>query len=208
MAYLHVMKKTAFLITHPKDPTTKFLERLYHYLPNKTVITGGVPKSELRKKIERGDPGDRLIFCGHGCGNGLFGAGQFPDADGLIIDESFVDSLRNKPNTLFIWCNASQFVRRHSLNGFFTAMFISESSEACYYDFYDVDQETIDKSNNAFATIVARYISEPIDVLYNMVLKDYGEVAKTNPIASFNFKRLYLSQPQPVMFPDKVHHIQ
>jgi len=97
MAYLHVMKKTAFLITHPKDPTTKFLERLYHYLPNKTVITGGVPKSELRKKIERGDPGDRLIFCGHGCGNGLFGAGQFPDADGLIIDESFVDSLRNKP---------------------------------------------------------------------------------------------------------------
>ena len=35
------------LIIHPKDPSTSFLDIVYESVPNKTLITGGVSKSEL-----------------------------------------------------------------------------------------------------------------------------------------------------------------
>ncbi len=135
------MKK--YLIVHPQDPTTSFLCEIYKDLPNKTVITGGGTKNELRKEICLHD---RIILCGHGSPSGLFGVGQFPADNGMIIGESMVESLKLKTNALYIWCNANQYIRRHSLYGFNTAMFISETSEAVWYDFYDVEQETIKNS--------------------------------------------------------------
>jgi hypothetical protein len=118
------------LIVHPQDITTEFLKGIYRNLDQKRVLTSQIPKLLLRKKIERGDPGGRLVFCGHGCSSGLFGAGHFPDADGLIIDESMVEALRTRTNVFYIWCNANKFVQRHSLMGFHTGMFISQLDEA------------------------------------------------------------------------------
>lgn len=71
------------LIVNPDDRSTDFLRGLYLDLPNKTVISGGLPKSELRKMI--GSP-DRIIICGHGSPEGLLSVGQFPNAKGLVID--------------------------------------------------------------------------------------------------------------------------
>jgi hypothetical protein len=42
----------SILIIHPKDTTTKFLKPIYAPLINKTIVTGGLNKSELRKLIE------------------------------------------------------------------------------------------------------------------------------------------------------------
>jgi hypothetical protein len=72
-------------------------------------------------------------------------------------------------------------------------MFISEISEGNYYGFWDLEQQTIDKSNNEFAEIVSRYVNEPLDVLYKNVLHEYGKLAETNPIAKYNLNRLYLN---------------
>lgn len=51
------------LIIHPEDPTTTFLSPIYANLKNKTVIKGGITKSELRELI---DSHDRVLMLGHG----------------------------------------------------------------------------------------------------------------------------------------------
>lgn len=193
------------LIIHPQDPTTRFLCGIYDTIPNKTVIDSGITKDQLRKKI---DEHDRILMMGHGSPAGLFSVGQFPGAYPYIVDDSMAESLRNK-DCIFIWCHADQFVLRNQLNGFFTGMFISEDSEAIWYDFDDIyDLDTlIEQSNYGFAETVAKFINEPVDVLYQNVLIEYGKLAKTNPIASFNFKRIYLSQPEPAVYSNHVGQI-
>lgn len=116
-----------------------------------------------------------------------------------------VESLRGKC-CIYIWCYADQFVNHHQLTGFFTGMFISEISEALCHGFDDIDdlEIMIKESSYGFAEIVSKYITDPLDVLYQNVLLEYGELAQTNPIASFNFKRLFLSQLEPVLFYNNV----
>lgn len=175
------------LVVHPEDKTTEFLTKIYANLYNKTVIIGGVSKSELRKMIEQHD---RIIMLGHGSPYGLLSRGQFPHAGLYIVDELMVSALKNKSNSIFIWCYADQFVRRHGLSGLCTGMFISELGEATYWEFEGINQWLIDESNGRFASIVSKYINEPLDIIYNMLLIDYKLLAKTNPIAKFNLDRI------------------
>ncbi len=183
------------LILHPADSSTIFLSRLYCDLPNKTVITGGISKADLQKKIQLFP---RLILCGHGSNNGLFSVGQFPEGP-YIIDETMVSLLRNKDNTIYIWCNADQFVRRHGLIGFHTGMFLSQMSECLYFS-VQCSEEDITESNNGFANIVFRHIDAPPIICYKKVLVEYGQLAQKNPVARFNHSRLYLNRFKPDLF--------
>ena len=61
------------LIIQPKDPTTDCLSPIYAPLKNKTVITGGITKSEFGKLIHKHD---RLIMLGHGSPHGLMSVGS------------------------------------------------------------------------------------------------------------------------------------
>ena len=178
------------LIIHPKDPTTSFLSQIYAPLKNKTVVRGGIIKSELRELIESHD---RVLCLGHGSPYGLLNPDQFPDAGFYIVDESMVSALKNKSDSIFIWCYADQFVQRHGLEGLCSAMFISETREQEYYGFDNIDGDLIDQSNERFVSIVSKYINEPLRVLYQKLFFEYGLLARTNPIAKFNLKRLYLS---------------
>jgi hypothetical protein len=189
------------LIIHPKDPTTAFLTGIYNNLPNKTIITGGITKDELLKDIL---DHDRVLMLGHGSPAGLFSVGQFPITDSFIIDASMIESLRSKTNNIFIWCYADQFVKRHNLNGFTTGMFISEKAEAFLMGYWNVSEDIITESNNTFSSFVAKHLNEPLDVLYENVIKEYGVLAQTNPIVRYNWERLYLSKSQPVVFRNKV----
>ena len=189
------------LIIHPSDPSTKFLTGIYATLKNKTVITGGITKAELQKHI---DNHDRVIMLGHGSPMGLLSVNQFPDCGSYIIDDSMVELLRNKAKNIFVWCNSNEFVQRHSLQGFNTGMFISEVSEAWYYDYWDIDQDCINESNDGFSFIVSNHINESIDVLYQNVISEYGVLAKRNPIVQFNRKRLYITKEELSAFSGKV----
>src|SRR5664280_3743227 len=100
MAYFGPMKT---LIIHPEDSTTDFLSQIYSSLANKTVVKGGISKSELRKLIESHD---RVLMLGHGSPYGLINTGQFPDAGLFIIDDSMALTLKNKRDNVYIWCNA------------------------------------------------------------------------------------------------------
>jgi len=193
------------LIVHPQDPTTIFLRGLYLDLPDKTVITGGITKTDLVTLI---NSHKKIICCGHGSPMGLLSVGQFPDAGLYIIDDSLVESLRHKPNTTYIWCYANEFVQRHGLTGLNSSMFISSVDESWMYGFWDVEWDTIRESNEGFSSILAQYMQEPLDVLYSYLMRDYGKLARTNPIAKFNHKRLYLTLPQkPVMLADMVRNM-
>jgi hypothetical protein len=182
------------LIIHPQDESTIFLKPIYAHLKNKTVITGGATKKEIREQIEIHD---QVLMLGHGSPMGLLAVDQFPEVKINIIDDSMVNSLRCKTNNIFIWCHADQFVHRNGLSGFYCGMFISEFEEALYFDFWDVDTEWINESNNEFSAIVSKHIQEPVAILYNKLIHGYGLLAPTNPIAKFNHERLYLKYPKP-----------
>jgi hypothetical protein len=62
---------------------------------------------------------------GHGSPYGLLNPGQFPDAGLYIIDESMVIPLKNKSNSVYIWCYAGKFAQKHGLAGLNCGMFIS-----------------------------------------------------------------------------------
>ncbi|MBN2829827.1 MAG: hypothetical protein JXR56_05865 [Candidatus Cloacimonetes bacterium] len=177
------------LIIHPKDPSTDFLSPIYAPIMTKTVVKGGITKSGLHRFIETHD---RVIMLGHGAPFGLLNPGQFPDAGLFIIDGSMTELLTTKSNCIFIWCHADQFLTRYGLSGLCSGMFISEMGESDMYGFDNIDIAMINQSNETFSFIMSKYINEPIDVLYQSLLKEYEVVARSNPIARFNIERLYL----------------
>lgn len=178
------------LIIHPKDKSTSFLDIVYTPIPNKTVITGGISKDDLKSEMKNYD---RIMMMGHGTPFGLFSIGQFKDSYGYIIDMSFVEILKEKKDNVFIWCNADQFVNKYKLKGFYSGMFISEVGEANYCGLPGTKQRVVDESNFGFCHILSEYINENSEVIYNNVMTEYGIIAKDNPVAYYNHNRLYLN---------------
>jgi hypothetical protein len=178
------------LIIHPEDPSTSFLDIVYSGIADKTLITGGVNRDELADLI---DSHDRIMMMGHGSPWGLFSVGKFKGAGAYIIDNSLVWLLNQKKNNVYIWCNADQFVKRHELGGFYSGMFISEVGEAYYCGLPGTTQDIVDESNFGFCHILSEYINEDKNVIYDNVRMEYGLIAKDNPVALYNHKRLYKS---------------
>lgn len=179
------------LIVHPKDESTSFLDIVYNPILNKTVVTGGISKKELHELIESHD---RVMMMGHGSPGGLFSVGQFSKTNGFIIDKETVSLLEQKDNSVFIWCNADQFVNRFDLKGFYSGMFISEVGEAMYCGLPGTKQDVVDESNYGFCNIISNYINEDCGIIHKNVTKEYGLIADNNPVASYNNRRLYLSE--------------
>ena len=178
------------LIVHPKDSTTSFLDIVYNPIPNKTVITGGITKEELLGLIESHD---RVMMMGHGSPGGLFSVGQFKNCGGFIIDRSIVPLLEKKNNSIFIWCNADEFVERYELKGFYSGMFISEVGEAYYCGLPGTKQDVVDESNYGFCNILSEYINDTNEIIYENVKNRYGLIAETNKVARYNNQRLYIN---------------
>lgn len=180
------------LIIHPTDPSTTFLDIVYKDVPNQTLVTGGISKQEVAKLIEEHD---RVMMMGHGSPGGLFAVGQFTDDSrryaSYIIDESMVPLLREKEHSVFIWCNADQFVQRFDLKGFYSGMFISEVGEAVYCGLPGTQQDEVDESNYGFVNILSEHINEDTVDIYYKVREKYGLIAEENPVALYNHKRLY-----------------
>jgi hypothetical protein len=183
-------KNMRTLIIHPKDGSTTFLEMIYENIPNKTVITGRVSKGQILELIESHD---RVMIMGHGSPGGLFNIGTFDYHGAYIIDYTMVEALSKKDNTVFIWCNADEFVKRYKLKGFYSGMFISEVGEAYYCGLHGTTQLLVDLSNYGFVRIVSECINESVEVIHKTVKEKYGQLAEENPVALYNNERIYLS---------------
>lgn len=177
------------LVVHPRDGTTTFLQRIYRDL-DATVITHDVSQDEIRAQMEKHD---QIIMLGHGTPHGLLSIGQFGKVWPEIIDDSFTAQLRERDNSIFIWCHADQFVRYNRLKGFTTGMFVSEMSEAraAYSIPKDVTEAEIEESNDTFADVVGRFATQEPRLLHAAVKHEYGTLAETNPVAHYNNTRVY-----------------
>lgn len=177
------------LIVHPKDESTHFLDRVYNPIPNKTVITGGVTQDELKELMR---DHDRIMMMGHGVPQGLMSVRQFPTHNGLIIDHTFVNILKEKKESIFIWCNAHSFVEYYGLEGFYTGMFISENQEADYCGVRGYGVNDVYESNYLFVDTLGEHIMKPVNELHTKIVDVYGTLVETNPIARYNHKRLFI----------------
>ena len=186
--------KEEVLVIHPDDRSTDFLTPIYENIPNKKVLRGGYTYDEVQKMIEEHD---RIIMLGHGSPYGLFSMGQFMTFGGYIINHNMVSVLENKPECIFVWCNADMFMNQNpTLQGFYSGMFISEVGEANYMGLYGMDQETVNQSNNGFSEILGKFSNEPTSEIYTKVREEYGAIASENPVAMYNHRRLYLRVPE------------
>ena len=136
---------------------------------------------------------DRVMMMGHGSPGGLFSIGKFKNCGAYIIDQGMVPLLKQKDNSVFIWCNADKFVEVFGLKGFYSGMFISEVGEAYYCGLPGTEQDQVDESNYGFVNIIAKHINEDKELIHENVTKEYGLIAETNPIALYNNNRLYKS---------------
>ena len=181
------------LVIHPNDRSTWFLENVYKDIENLTLVTGNVSRNEVKSMIR---DHDRVMMMGHGSPGGLFSVGQFPSQsnNGYIIDSEMVELLKEKDNSIFIWCNADQFVERHNLKGFYTGMFISEVGEAMYCGLPKTRQPEVDESNFSFVDIMGECIEHDPKTIHFIAKERYGKLVEDNPVAKYNHERLYVNQ--------------
>jgi|SRR6056300_1029352 hypothetical protein len=178
------------LVIHPKDSTTHFLDIVYRNIDDLTLITGGVSKDYVMEQIKTHD---RVMMMGHGSPGGLFAVGQFDQTRGFIIDHECVELLKEKDNSVFIWCNADQFVERYDLKGFYTGMFISEVGEAMYCGLPETEQPEVDESNYSFVEIMGECIDHDPKTIHFVAKERYGKLVDHNPVAKYNHERLYVN---------------
>jgi hypothetical protein len=178
------------LVIHPRDLTTDFLAPIYYNIPDADVVTHGWDDDEIFDGLEIYE---RVLMMGHGSPNGLFSVGNFYTKTPYVIGSHCADLLQQNENNVYIWCNADKFVQRYSLKGFFTGMFISEVAEATYCGVYDTTQDMVDESNNLFAEVLGNCINDDKYHIYKQVRTMYGEIINHNPVAKYNWKRLYVA---------------
>lgn len=176
------------LVIHPKDKSTDFLKPIYENIPNKTIITGGKTKDEVKELIVSHD---RVIMLGHGCPSGLFSVGQFPF--GMVINHEMVEVLNEKSENIYIWCNSDLFVNKYGLKGFFSGMFISEVGESKFCG-VPSNQEVVDESNNLFSEVLGECVNEGVENIFDNVRIGYGRITDRNRVAKYNHQRLYVNQ--------------
>jgi hypothetical protein len=174
------------LVIHPQDSSTDFLKPIYAKVKSKKIINGNSTPKDIERLIKTSD---RVMMLGHGCSNGLFSIRLFNDfRKGIVIEPKESAILSGKDN-VYIWCNANKFVEANDLHGFYSGMFISEVSEA-FFCGVNATQEMVNESNNTFSEIVGKYVHLSKKELYKKVIEEYGELAKTNPVADYNLSRL------------------
>jgi hypothetical protein len=181
------------LVIHPDDRSTDFLKPIYDKLDDVTLVTGNWTSKEIIEGIQTHD---QVMMMGHGGPGGLFSMGQFLPGMGFspyIIGIDMVEALSQKTNSIFIWCNADQFVNRHGLKGFYTGMFISETGEAAYCGLPGTPQYIVDESNHGFVNILREKLQSTRDtsLLFEQTSGVYSIIADINPVAKYNYNRLY-----------------
>ena len=172
------------LVIHPQDPSTKFLSQIYKD-KDWTIFTDhsrNISKSKFKKLVR---DHDRIIMMGHGCPSGLFYS---------HITSEIVYILREKI-CVCIWCNADQFVNKYGLKGFYTGMFISEVSEAGWFNI-ETTQEQVDFSNHLFTDLVALNIDKN-DVDLHQTLKE-NYYSDECPVIQYNNDRLYVQTEETI----------
>lgn len=166
------------LVIHPKDRTTDMLCAVYQDM-NCTIVRNQVSKSELKRLISSHD---RIIMMGHGTALGLFGFG------GYVINSDLVYLLREKKETVYIWCNADEFVKKYDLKGLYSGMIISEKEEAEYCN-VECSYKDVNMSNNYFSDALTECVAKnySLAIFHDNYIDEDGD----NPVMVYNRERMF-----------------
>lgn len=167
------------LIIHPADFSTSFLTDIYDGKGFEVVNTD-VSRRVLKDAVKSHE---RIVMLGHGSENGMFGYDKF------VVHKDLVYHLRSKPQSIYVWCYASDFLTRYGLKGLTTGMFISEYEEAlllCMKPDYD----QIQRSNALFAKLLNESIDKPVKEIYDYLKARYAE--EDSQTIAYNSERLRL----------------
>ena len=176
------------LILHPDDRSTDFLKPIYSNLENTTVVTGGIRyQRDIHSLIESHD---QVIMLGHGLSDGLLSVRQF-GLNPFIIDARCAKYLSEKESNIFIWCYASDFVRKHKLKGYCSGMFISEELEALYHN-VEATEDQINLSNDVFALALGEALQHGYSAhkTYEHVNSKYEAILEGHLVVQYNLERL------------------
>jgi hypothetical protein len=176
------------LVIHPDDRSTDFLRSVYKDIPNCVVLTEGTIW-QVDLEIQAAD---RVIMLGHGTPHGLLSVGQFKGS-GYCVDHKSAQILRSKKECIYIWCYASDFMKKNNLQGFGSGMFISEVSEADYCGLPGQSKQDIDIQCDYFTKLVGAGVNLPSRQLHEMLDREFGEVALHCPVARYNHERLHVA---------------
>lgn len=169
------------LVLHPWDSTTRFLEVIYKG-KGFTEVRARPSNSKMKRLIKSHD---RIIVLGHGTEKGMF------DTNSVIwIDSRLVYLLREKKNSVYIWCNADLFVEKYKLDGFYTGMIVSDYEEAQIYG-VSHKRDDIDISNELFAKSIGDGLDSDIEIMLESVIGVYSD--PKNKIIEFNKKNIHKS---------------
>ena len=72
-------------------------------------------------------------------------------------------------------------------------MFISEVGEAYYCGLPGTRHPEVDESNYFFSNLLGKHINKELKIIHRKVKRGYGALSKVNPIAEYNYNRLYLN---------------
>jgi hypothetical protein len=186
------MSNMTTLIIHPDDRSTDFLKDIYRNIWDATVITKNITRARLHELIRSHD---QIIMLGHGSPNGLFNVssiGEHSVESRYTICDSEVLLLQDK-QCVFIWCHASEFVRRHGLKGLSSGMFISEVGEARYCR-VSGSQKQVSHSNEVFARALGKALSAQgnYQQILEQVTSKYQELVPENAVVQYNLERWQL----------------
>lgn len=116
---------------------------------------------------------------------------------GYVIDDDNAEQLRGKRVTA-IWCNADQYMEWNNIPGFYTGMFVSDTSEAQLIGTADHEQWQVDQQNYAFVEVVRKHIDDDAETLHSALMNHYGPLAELNAVAKYNLRRLYYNNQESI----------
>lgn len=143
---------------------THVLDAIYKDMSDMDNIIMVNPTREKVEDILRQYPNETAMFIGHGDFNGLWASNDdLYNDSGYVIDALNVDLLYNR-DVIGIWCYASSFAKKYHLRGFFTYMFVSNSSEAQFMGFGEHTNEFCNEQNVKFCNQINQLITENVNM--------------------------------------------
>lgn len=143
---------------------THVFDAIYKDLSKSDNIIKVNPIRDEVEKLLRQHKDETFMFLGHGDSFGLWASdNDFYNMSNYVIDALNVDLLYNR-DVIGIWCYASSFARKYNLRGFFTSMFVSNSSEAKFMGFGEHTNEYCNEQNVKFCEQINHLITENVNM--------------------------------------------
>lgn len=165
------------------DVDTKVLKNLWKGFKPKVLHAFKDAQENINNAIS--EEKDILILCGHGSPSGLFGE------KGYAVGFDNVNLIKAK-YVIGMWCHAKEFAKAAHLEGFFTAMYISNRSEALFNlkETVTVTSEEITASEVEFCLHINERIHNSLETIKNWPEEILKVMPPKNQVEEFNHRQI------------------